>query len=58
MVMLVVTMTMKEMHERTGENEDEWRVGEDVLPMPDECANHNNGKDVVEPVRNTKVLHG
>ncbi len=56
--MLVVTMTMKEMHERTGENEDEWRVGENVLPMPDECADHNNGKDVVEPVRNTKVLHG
>ena len=53
----MATVTMEQMHERTGENEDERRVGEYVLPVPDESADHHNGEDKVEPAGNAEVLH-
>lgn len=57
MVMVAVTMTVEKVHERTCKNEDKWCVGENVLPVPNESAYHDNGEDVVEPVRDAEVLH-
>ena len=58
MVMIAVTMTVKKVHERTRKNEDKRCVGENMLPVPDERANHHDGEDVVDPVGNAEVLHG
>lgn len=56
--MVMTSVTMEQMHERASEDEDERRVDENVLPVPDECAHHDNREDVIEPMRNAEVFHG
>ncbi len=53
----MASVTVKQMHKRAGEDEDEWCVSEYVLPVPNECADHNDGKGVIEPVGNAEVFH-
>ena len=53
----MASVTMKYMHKWAGEDEDEWCVRENMLPMPDECADHHDGEDKVEPAGNAKVFH-
>lgn len=50
-------MPVEQVHERTGEDEDKWCVGENVLPVPDESTYHDDGEDVIEPVRDAEMLH-
>ena len=55
--MIMMIVPMKQMHERTSENKDEWCVREDMLPVADECDNHHARKEVIEPVGDAEVLH-
>ena len=57
LIVSMSVMSMEEMHEWTSKNEDERRVGKNVLPVIDERDDHDDGKDVVEPMRDAEIFH-
>ena len=58
LLFFVAPVPMEQVHERTEKDEDEWHVGEDVLPVIDKGDNHYDREEKVEPVRNTESFHG
>lgn len=53
----VAPVPMEQVHERAEKDKDEWRVGKDVLPVPDERDDHHTREEEVEPVGNVESFH-